>query len=131
MRKTTKNKFVMGIVIVIALIVIYQFPIQRYLAIKNAKEYMKLQGTGMDNVKSMNVIKNYKQDGYYVDIVFKDDPEFLYTYRFKPSLSIFEMLSHKSIRCTIWDEKNVSVDLTGKIKDVKYLPLDEKQFKEI
>ncbi len=120
--KIIKNKFLRGIAVVITLGLVYFYPVQRYLAIRNVGEYMKLQGTSMDNVLFMEAYKNYEQDGYYVDVVFKDNPEFIYSYVFKAG-SLNTIFSYKSVFCLIYEHNYESTKLLEKVENAKYMPL--------
>lgn len=92
---------------------IYFFPIQKYLAEKKFEEYIVSQGTSINNIDSKEIFKDYKSGGYFIRVIFKDNPEFTYEYTYLPN---GEMI------CIIYDEDNVSVGITN--KKVKYPSLD-------
>lgn len=123
MYKFLKNKLLIGVIIVISLIFIYYFPFQYLLAQKNFEKYINLQGVQVADIASKTLIKNYKQDGYYIDVVYNSDPQFLYSYKFSTS-DISKFFSYKSISCVIYNLNHVSVEVTGESKNVKYPPLD-------
>lgn len=123
MYKFLKNKLLIGVIIVISLIFIYYFPFQYLLAQKNFEKYINLQGVQVADIASKTLIKNYKQDGYYIDVVYNSDPQFLYSYKFSTS-DISKIFSYKSISCVIYNLNHVSVEVTGESKNVKYPPLD-------
>lgn len=107
----------------IGLYLIYYYPFQRYLAENNFKKYIEIQGTDISNIQEKTIIKDYKQNGYYIDVVFKDDPDFIYSYKF--SVDEFKnLLSYKSISCNIYTKQNESIELTDDINNIKYPPVD-------
>jgi len=118
-----KNKFIINIPIyIIGLMLvgylIYFYPIQRMLAENSFNQYISLQGTNEENILSKVVFKDYKQDGYCIDVVYKDDANLRYDYKYyigKTHENTFNMI------CVIYNEHNVSIDVSRDI--AKYLPL--------
>lgn len=119
-----KLKIPITIAIIIVLAIIYYFPFQYYLAQRNFEEYIKLQGVQNSDIADKTIIKDYKQDGYRIHVVYKSDPNFYYSYKFSIS-NINEIFSYKSICCTIYNHQNESVGVTGESDAVKYPPLDK------
>ncbi len=118
------RKIIIGIIGLLCLYLIYYFPVQRCLANINFLAYIKLQGVKEDNIKNKEILKDYKQDGYYIDIVYKDDPDWTYSYKFSID-ELSKCFSYKSINCNIYNEKNESFELSGGRNAVKYPPLEE------
>ncbi|WP_147533277.1 DUF3139 domain-containing protein [Bacillus marasmi] len=56
------------------------YPVQRSMADKAVQQYMDKQGISKDNIVGKNIMKDYKQGGYEIDIVLKDDPGLVYSY---------------------------------------------------
>lgn len=118
-----KNKFKINIPIcIIGLIivgyVIYFYPVQKMLAENSFSQYITLQGTNEENILSKRVFKDYKQDGYRIDVVYKDDSNLRYYYKY------FIGNSHENtfnMICVVYNDHNVSVDVSRQI--AKYPPL--------
>jgi|GEM_PF-2192583 len=74
------KKKLMILVIILPLVcyMVCFFPVQRYLAEKAFNDYILLQGASAENIQSKRIYKDYKQDGYSIDVVYKDDPEYRY-----------------------------------------------------
>ena len=106
------------IILIIFSYLIYLIPIQRYYAEKSFSNYIEEQGITKENISSKKVIKNYKQDGYIIDVIYKDDP--LYTYSYYHDFN--RKNSKYNILCIIYNSENTSIDCTG--EKVKYPPLD-------
>ncbi len=64
-------------------IYLYDFPIQRIRAEKAVDKYMILQGVDFSQIESKEVLKDYTQNGHYIHIKFKNDPEYIYAYHYK------------------------------------------------
>lgn len=108
------------LVIVLPLIcyMVYFFPVQRHLAEKAFNDYILLQGVSEENIQSKMIYKDYKQDGYSIDVVYKDDPEYRYAYKYYVGKS-----SHKyNMMCVVYNKRNISVNVTG--EKVKYPSID-------
>lgn len=120
-----KNKKLIIIILVVILsYTLYFYPVQRYLAEKTFKEYIEIQGTDEEKFKSKRVIKDYKQNGYIIEVVYKDDPEFKYYYKYSIN-KIKDMNSYNAIRCTVYTKNNESVELSGDSENIKYPPIRE------
>lgn len=122
-----KNKRYIILSIIILIIggyLLYFFPIQRYLAEKTFKEYIEMQGTSEENIESKGTFKDYKQNGYFVEVVYKDDPNFMYDYKYSVD-TLKDMNSYKAIRCTVYNKMNESVEVSGETNIIKYPPLSE------
>ncbi|MGJ7921751.1 DUF3139 domain-containing protein [Neobacillus sp. LXY-4] len=77
-------KKIIIIVSIISLVIIgflvYWYPVQKGMAEKAVQLYMEKQGISQDNIDGKNIMKDYKQGGYKIDIVLKDDPGLVYSY---------------------------------------------------
>lgn len=91
----------------------YYFPVQRYLAHREFKQYIIAQGISIGNIETKKVLKDYKIGGYNIMVTYKDDPEFTYEYSYVPS---------REMICIIFDEYNTSTDITN--KKTKYRSLE-------
>lgn len=119
-----KMKILITIAIIIVLAIIYYYPFQYCLAQRNFEEYIRLQGVQSSDIADKIIHKDYKQDGYWIRVVYKSDPNFYYDYKFSMSDNS-KIFSYKSIYCTIYNHKNTEVGVTGESDAVKYPPLDE------
>ena len=120
-----KNKKYIILSIIILLIggyLLYFFPIQRYFAEKTFIEYIKMQGTSEENIKSKETFKDYKQNGYFIEVIYKDDPSFMYDYKYSVD-TLKDMNSYKSIRCIVYNKMNQSVEVSDEANIIKYPPL--------
>lgn len=122
-----KTKIILIILsIVLACFLIYQYPIQRVLALKKFKSYTSQQGIESEMIKSKRFFKDWKQGGYLVVVTFNDDINNKYYYHYDVwTHKKYESLKFNRMTLTIIDEKNsVTLDppYDGKCK---YPPIDE------
>lgn len=82
LKKNIILKIFIIIIVCVLLYVIYYFPLQRILAEIRFNKYIALQGIAPNNIKSKEVFKDYKQDGYCVRVQYNDDPGFTYEYKY-------------------------------------------------
>lgn len=111
-----KHKIAGLMLLVIILFLIYYYPLQKICAEINLDKYLQEQGITNDNIKSKRIFKDYKQNGYLINIVLYDDDELEYQYKY-----YFLSKQHKetyNILCMI-RKNNVEVPL----RRVKYPPL--------
>lgn len=108
------KKIIIILVVLLLGSLIYYFPIQKSLATNAFEDYIVSQGTSMENIKSKEIFKDYKQGGYFINVIYKDDPEFMYEYTYLPNGKMF---------CIIYDETNISVDASN--KNAKYPSLEK------
>ena len=78
-------KILSVILMIILGIYLYNFPIQRIRAEKAVDEYMVLQSVDFTQIESREAKKDWKQNGHYIQIKFKNDPGRLYDYHYKKS----------------------------------------------
>jgi hypothetical protein len=114
-------KFTVIGILLIAMYLTYYYPIQRCLAVRNFEKYIELQGAAYDDIEEMEIHKDYKMDGYWIRVVYKDDPGFYYEYYFRVR-PITEIFSYKSILLIVFNEHRVSV--SDEENTVKYPPLN-------
>ena len=118
------KKWLLGILVIIVAYGLYFYPGQRYLAEKTFGEYIAIQGVNLENIQSKRVFKDYKQNGYIIDVSYRDDPEFRYNYKYAVD-SIKDMNSYRAIRLNIYTKtNNESVELSGDSEKVKYPPIN-------
>ena len=118
-----RKKLPIILIVTIVTFLLYFYPIQRILAQKAFSEYIHLQGTTEENIKSKRIFKDYKQDGYFIEVIYKDDPDFIYDYKYSVNI-IKYMADYKAIRCDVFTKHNESVELSGDIKNIKYPPIE-------
>ena len=67
----------------IAILLIYEYPIQRAVAMNKFYKYIELQGASKENIVDMEVFKDYKMGGYKIRVIYKDDkPDNIYWYHY-------------------------------------------------
>lgn len=115
-------KVLLILLFIICLYIIYSFPIQKLLTNISFHDYIEHQGIDIENIQSKVIKKDYKQNGYWIDVVYKDDPEWRYSYHFL-CRDLRNIFSYKSINCIIYNSKNESYELVGGEDSVKYPPL--------
>lgn len=111
------------ITVFIVMYILYFYPVQRFLAKKTFNEYIQLQGTTEENIKSKRIFKDYKQDGYCIEVIYKDDPYFIYDYKYSVD-TIKDMANYRAIRCVVYTQQNESVELSGDTQNIKYPPIN-------
>ncbi len=79
---------------------LYNFPIQKIRAEKAVNRYMVLQGVDFTQIESKEVLKDYTQNGHYIHIIFKDDPEFIYAYHYKKNGDVL-LIIYNQMWCSI------------------------------
>jgi len=81
-----KTKYIiLGVVIfIVAGVYVYEFPYKKGNSEKAVSEYMKKQEVDNSDIKSIEYTKNYKQGGYFVDVIFKSMPNLRYEYNYGP-----------------------------------------------
>jgi hypothetical protein len=115
-------KFTAIAILLIAMYLTYFYPIQRCLAVRNFEKYIELQGASYDDIEEMEIHKDYKMDGYWIRVVYKDDPEFYYEYDFRVR-PITRIFSYKSILLSIYNDYRNQIDIDEE-NLVKYPPLN-------
>jgi hypothetical protein len=115
-------KFTAIAILLIAMYLTYFYPIQRCLAVRNFEKYIELQGASYDDIEEMEIHKDYKMDGYWIRVVYKDDPRFYYEYDFRVR-PITRIFSYKSILLSIYNDYRNQIDVDEE-NLVKYPPLN-------
>jgi len=92
----------------------YQYPIQKSFATNAFEDYIVSQGTSLENIESKEIFKDYKQGGYFINVIYKDNPSLKYKYIYFPR---GEMV------CMVFDETNTQLDASD--KKVKYPSLED------
>ena len=68
---------------IIVILLIYEYPIQRAVAMNKFYKYIELQGASKENIVDMEVFKDYKMGGYKIRVIYKDDkPDNIYWYHY-------------------------------------------------
>lgn len=62
------------LVLLVGLWLIYQFPVQKYLAEQKFIEYTSLQGVDLQDIRSQKFLKDYKTGGYDIEVEYKSEP---------------------------------------------------------
>jgi hypothetical protein len=84
-----KTIIIAGIVVILLGIgvYIYNFPYQKQQAEKIFEEYSYKQGLTIKDIKEKWFQKDFKQNGYIIRVIYKDDLKNIYEYHFVPSYS--------------------------------------------
>ena len=121
-----KKKLLLFLGIIVGVILLYQYPIQRLLAEKKFNEYIRAQGVDENNIASKEAFKNWKDGGYLIRVTYSDDPNYLYYYKYKPSThKRNESIKFNRMRLEVTDIKNSMVLDPPYDGKCKYPPLDE------
>ena len=81
--KKKKVYIITIILVLLASIYLYNFPIQKVRAEKAVESYMQLQGVDFAQIESREVKKDWTQNGYYTLVTYKNDPGRIYEYHYK------------------------------------------------
>lgn len=109
-RQKPKVLFVFFIFAIIATIWVYYFPLQKFYAKKKYLEYATQQGVTIDDIKSMEVYKDYKQGGYYITVKYYSDPDHLYDYQYFLVRNTKRGVLLNTMYCYIFDSDNNQLD---------------------
>ncbi|EOI7817583.1 TPA: DUF3139 domain-containing protein [Listeria monocytogenes] len=83
MKKYKKWWITIGLVLIICIIgYIYWFAIPKHTANEAVDDYLAAQKINSTQVKTRDIQKDWTRGGYYVTIVFKDDPNLVYEYNY-------------------------------------------------
>ena len=121
-----RKKFMIGLIAIIALVAIYQYPVQRHLALTKFQGYINEQDVEVDNILKKEAFKDWKNGGYVIVVSFKDDVGNKYYYHYFPwTHQKGEELKFNRMLLSIVDEKN-SVELYAPYEGkCKYPPIEE------
>ena len=70
------------VVFALAAYLLYYFPIQRHCCEKKFYRYIADQGIQPEDIETIHYYKDFKQDGYYIDVKYKSDPDIRYCYHY-------------------------------------------------
>ena len=118
-----KKRVILLIALCLTLLgIAYYFPVQRYMARRKLDAYMQLQGIRQSEIESMDYVKDYTQDGYFVDVRFKDDP-YRYTYHYYLiSRTHRDGVLLDTMTCSVYDADNRGLDSYA--EGMRYTPLE-------
>ena len=105
------------LLLVICLVIIYQFPVQKRLALNKFERYIKKQGIDPSKIIEKEIYKNWKDGGYIIQVKFEDDADKTYYYHYYEELRVDRM------KLTV-SNKNQMQEAPLK-KKCKYPPLEE------
>lgn len=118
-----KKKYIISIffISIISLYFLFSFPIMRFLAEKSTYSYLKKEHILIENIKSKKIVKTYKINGYKIIIKFKDDPNYIYVYKFFP----YDGFLRYDLKLNIYNNGYEEYSSNNKNKDKpKYIPKD-------
>ncbi|MBM7714413.1 DUF3139 domain-containing protein [Siminovitchia sp. FSL H7-0308] len=72
-----------SIIIIVAGFIIYKYPIQKAITTNKVLEHVKSKGLDEDDFISMETLYDSKVGEYYVEIVYKDEPDISYIYIYR------------------------------------------------
>ena len=80
--KRNRIIFVIIILIIIGVGLIYYFPLQRAMAIMKFDRYIRQLEIDKNDIEEKRVFKDYKQGGYFIDVKYKSEPDYTYSYHY-------------------------------------------------
>lgn len=124
--KKLKQKTLFGgiafILCIVALLLIYYYPLQRMLAEKKLGEYMAFQGVDTAEIENIRYQKDYTQDGYNIFVKFTDD-NYLYVYRYYLfSTGQGDSVRYNTMYCDVYNSENRCMDEF--VEGMKYKSLE-------
>ena len=123
--KKEKRKILFAILFILLVGIVYFYPAQRILAEIKYKEYAKQQGVTGEDIANISYQKDYKQDGYYVDVEYKSDPKHRYEYHYFLIDSWRTELKLHRMYCDVYDKENYLLSKGEcEIRGVVYMPLE-------
>lgn len=105
------------LLLVICLVIIYQFPVQKRLALNKFERYIKKQGIDPSKIIEKEVSKNWKSGGYTIQVKFEDDADKTYYYH-------YEELRLDRMCLTVTNRHNQQLEAPLK-KKCKYPPIED------
>lgn len=120
-----KKKRVLLFLLVISFL-LYQYPIQKFLAQREFENYTNKQGIVSDNIRSKEIFKDWKLGGYLIVVSFNNDENNKYYYCYQPwTHKKEESFKLNTMTLDVIDEKNsilLDYPYDGKCK---YPPIQE------
>jgi len=102
---------------------IWHFPVQKFLALIAFKKYREAQGANKSDISKIKVFKDYKRDGYVVNVWYKSQPSLRYEYKWLTSrLNATREMYAYNIILNIYDITDTHVEVYNKFTP-KYSPL--------
>ena len=80
--KRNRIIFVIIILSIIGIGLIYYFPLQRAMAIMKFDRHLKQLEIDKNDIEEKRVFKDYKQGGYFIDVKYKNEPDYTYSYHY-------------------------------------------------
>ena len=81
-KRIKAKKYIIILLVVIALVWTIIFPLQRFMAIKKFEDYISKQGIDSNRICEKEVIYNVKDGGYDIRVKYNDDEFMTYTYHY-------------------------------------------------
>lgn len=119
------KKVILAISILLGLILIFIYPVEKRLALRAYKGYSLAQGVEEADILDEKIYKNYKDGGYKIIVKYKTDENLTYVYSYYP-------YTHRKNEDLRFDRIFLQVSDPIKVLDppyegkVKYTPLEEK-----
>ncbi|EAC8350546.1 DUF3139 domain-containing protein [Listeria monocytogenes] len=83
MKKYKKCWLTLGVLLVLCLIgYLFLSVVPRHKANESVDDYLAAQKVESNQIKTRTIQKDWTQGGYYITIVFKDDPDLVYEYNY-------------------------------------------------
>lgn len=124
--KSKKGKIVLLLGIFVISIIVYQYPIQKTLALRSFENYINKQGISTAEIADKKVIKDWKQGGYLIVLTLNDDPNNKYYYHYEAwTHKKGEALEFDRMTLDILDDKNSVIIDAPFDEKCKYPPIQE------
>lgn len=117
-----KRKILITCLLVLLMVFLYYFPIQRALAIMKFSDYSMEQGVSSSDIQQKKVFKDYIQDGYYISVTYISDPYHRYDYHYYLLEWRKDHIRLNSMYLDIYDSANNRLD---SFDNVVYKPLSQ------
>lgn len=120
------RKTLVTLIVLIGLILVYQYPFQKCLALKKFRQYIQQQAVDLSQITRRESIKDWKNGGYIIRVNYADDKNHTYYYHYQVwTHKKAEALKFNQMTLTVIDEQHavqLEAPYAGK---VKYPPLDD------
>ncbi len=121
MKKNRKKVTMIILSGIVVLILVYFFPLQRFLAEKKYNEYLEIQGVQNSDILSKQFTKDYKQGGYNILTKYKSDPEHYYDYHYMLINRKNSGTEYNTMTCIVYNNYNEEVI---EFSNTSYKPID-------
>lgn len=100
-----------SIFLILIIVWSYYFPVQRLLAERAYESYSAEQQALTSDIIAKEVYKDYKQGGYYISVVYKNNPDYRYLYHYFLIDFRKDGVKFNMMYCDIYDSENNLLDM--------------------